>query len=586
MRGADLIVAMLLAYGVEVVFGLPGDTNVPLYDALREAQDRLRHVMARDERSAGYMADAYARLTGRPAVVEVPSGAGAMYVLPCVAEAHVSGVAMVVITSDTPLRGEGRGVITELDCARLFEPVTKGSWQVKAADRIPDMMRRAFRVATGGRPGAVHLAVPEDILTQVVHLDVVTLHAEEVCKAFPSHRTGPADAELGRLLACLKEARRPLFVVGGGVNRSGAGRNLRALAERLAIPVVTTITGQTALPDRHPLSIGVIGDNGFHPHANRAVEEADLLVYWGCRLGSVMTVGWTFPFPSRDRRIAQVDLDPEVLGDNAPDTLSVCGDARFVADRLLALAPEKDAPESDWVRRLNEWRAAFWDGAAEEMADDALPLRPQRVVQALGDRLNGPVTVLCDPGTPTPHMTRLLRLDDGASTLIIPRAFGGLGYALPAVVGAWIAAPGARPIGLFGDGSFGMNCGELETLVRLQTPAILVHFSNGCYGWIKALQRLHGHNATYSVDFTPLDASRIAAAFGLKAWRAIDVPSLEAALDEAFAFDGPCFLDVVVESIADVAPPVVSWLRRTGRDPLAIPAPRGPRLAVAGQINT
>ncbi len=579
MRGADLVVRMLMAYDVDVVFGIPGDTNVPLYDALREAQDGLRHVMARDERSAGYMADAYARLTNRPAVIEVPSGAGAMYALPCVAEANESSVPLIVITSDTPIKMEGRGVITELDCAKLFEPVTKASWLVKSAQRIPDTIRRAFRVATTGRPGAVHLALPEDVLADTVDLATVSLHVEEECKSYPAYRSGPSDDRIGLLLGAIKQAERPLFIAGGGVNRAAAGGLLLMVAERLGVPIVNTITGQTAIPDDHPLAVGVIGDNGFHPHANRAVEEADLLVYLGCRIGSVVTVGWTFPSPSRARRIMQVDIEPETLGNNTENVLSLAGDVGFVLERLAALCGTDRPHAPDWINRLNAWRAEFWRHAEQEMDNDTVPLKPQRVVKALASRLSGPFTILSDPGTPTPHMTRLLRLKNPASTFIIPRAYGGLGYALPAVLGAWLARPGIRPIGLFGDGSFGMCCGELETLARLQVPAVLIHFNNGCYGWIKALQRLHGHNATYSVDFLSLDASRIAEAFGLRAWRATDAESLDRALDEAFAFDGPAFVDVVVESIADVAPPVVSWLRRAGVDPLAIPPQGDVRLA-------
>jgi acetolactate synthase-1/2/3 large subunit len=575
MRGADLLVEMLIAYGVEVVFGVPGDTNVPLYDAMRAAQDRLRHLMVRDERSGGFMADAYARLSNRPAVMEVPSGAGAMYALPAVAEANGSSVPMILITSDTPVSMERRGVITELDCAKLFEAVTKASWQVKSARRIPDTIRRAFRVATSGRPGAVHLAIPEDVLQEVVDPASVSLYAEPECMRFPSFPPAANAADVEQLARLIAEAERPLFICGGGANRSGAGPILQAIAERTGVPVVTTITGQSAMPDDHPLAIGVIGDNGFHPHANRAVEEADLLVYLGCRVGSVATVGWTFPRRRPDRKVAQIDIDPEVLGDNNHNELSIHADVRLALEALDRCLVQGVIAAPEWAERINGWRAEFWQHVQEELNDESVPLRPQRVVKALNDSLPGPCTILSDPGTPTPHMTRLLRLADTDSVFIIPRAYGGLGYALPAVVGAWLAKPSARPVGLFGDGSFGMSMGELETLVRLDVPAVLVHFSNGCFGWIKALQRLHGHNATYSVDFRQLDAAAIARAFGIQSWHVRTVEELESAFAEAFASNGLAFIDVEVESIADVAPPVFSWLRRLGRDPLdLVPEPR------------
>ncbi|RDE08939.1 thiamine pyrophosphate-binding protein [Pelagibacterium lacus] len=580
MRGADILVEMLVRYEVDHIFGVPGDTNVPLYDAMRLAQDRIRHIMVRDERCGGFMADAYARLSNKPAVMEVPSGAGAMYVLPAVAEAHFSSVPMILITSDTPLRMEGQGVITELECAKLFEPVTKASWQVKSARKIPEMVRRAFRYATGGRPGAVHLVVPEDVLAETVAADAISLHAEAACTRFPSYPASPGEKDIDALIGLIAEARRPLFVAGGGASRSLAGKALQAVAEALGMPVVQTITGQSTLVDDHPLAIGVVGDNGFHPHANRAMEEADLIVYLGSKIGSVVTIGWTFPSDRVERKIVQIDIEATVLGNNTDNALSICADIRLALEALHDRLPQGLAVDPAWPAHLNAMRAEFWHKASAKMESDAVPLAPQRIVKALNDRLVGrPCSILSDPGTPTPHMTQLLRLVDPESSFIIPRAFGGLGYALPAVVGAYLARPHTRPIGLFGDGSFAMSMGELETLVRLDVPAILVHFSNGCFGWIKALQRLHGHNATYSVDFNRVDGAAIAEVFGARAFHVTTPDELDAAFDAAFAHDGLVFIDVEVESIADMAPPVYSWLKRMGRDPMQMGPTDGVSLA-------
>jgi len=178
MRGADVLVQMLINYGVDVLFGVPGDTNVPFYEALQRRQADVEHVMARDERSAGYMADAYARLTDKPGIFECPSGAGAMYSLPPLAESNASSVPVILLTIDLPLPGEGRGMITELDCARLFEPVTKMSVQIKSPEKLPEIVRRAFRVACSGTPGAVHLQIPEDMLLAEIDPGTISLHAE------------------------------------------------------------------------------------------------------------------------------------------------------------------------------------------------------------------------------------------------------------------------------------------------------------------------------------------------------------------------------------------------------------------------
>jgi len=575
MRGADVLVQMLINYGVDVLFGVPGDTNVPFYEALQRRMGDIEHVMARDERCAGYMADAYARLTDKPGIFECPSGAGAMYSLPPVAESNASSVPVILLTIDLPLPGEGRGMITELDCAKLFEPVTKMSVQVKSADKLPEIIRRAFRVACSGTPGAVHLQIPEDMLLAEIGPDTLSLHAEPECRTFPAFPMAPAPGKLDALFGLLESARKPLFVAGGGVNRSCAGSVLTDVAVRLNIPVVNTITGQGALPDEHRLAIGVIGDNGFHPHANRALEESDLVVFVGSRMGSVVTVGWTFPKTTLNKRVVQIDIDPERLANNYENLLSIAGDAQLVLRQMLEDAPADfdTSKHQDWVDHLNAYRSNFWSHAESVLSLDDVPLRPERVVREFNRRLEQhgkAVHILSDAGTPTPYMTRFLRIGDRRTRFVIPRAFGGLGSAIPAVVGAWYADKSRRPIGMFGDGSFNMAVGELETLVRKKVPALLMLFNNGCFGWIKGLHRLKGHDECFGVDFLPPRGQAIAQAFDLKAWTVETPEQLITALDEAFDHDGPCLMDIRVESLAERVPPVYSWLTRKKLDPLAL----------------
>ncbi|MER9469349.1 thiamine pyrophosphate-binding protein [Mesorhizobium sp. M0482] len=578
MRGADILVEMLIGYGVDVIFGVPGDTTVPFYEALQQREGQIRHVMARDERSAGYMADAYGRFTSKPGIFECPSGAGAMYSLPPVAESNSSSVPVILLTIDIPLPGEGRGVLTELDCARLFEPITKMSVQVKSPEKLPEIIRRAFRVACSGKPGAVHLQIPEDMLLAEVDEARISLHVEKDCVQFPAFPTLPSREKLDGLMSLLTETKRPLIVSGGGVNRSCAGSEVTALAEKLNVPVCTTMTGQGTMPDDHRLAIGVIGDNGFHPHANWALEHADFVLFVGSRMGSVVTIGWTFPKETLNKRVAQIDIDPEIMANNYENVISIPGDAKLVLKRLIELAPDQpDVTRTDaWVNELNALRSDFWKNAEILLSAESTPLRPERVVRCFNDALEAygrPAHIYSDAGTPTPHMTRFLKLRDRRTRFAIPRAFGGLGSALPATVGAWFADKQCRPIGMFGDGSFGMTVGELETLVRLQVPAILLLFNNGTFGWIKGLHRLNGHNQCFGVDFMPPRGQAIAEAFGVKAWTAKDSRELDAALANAFAYtEGPCLIDIHVESIADRVPPVYSWLSKRGRDPLSTTA--------------
>jgi len=575
MNGAELLARMLAAYDVKYVFGVPGDTNVSFYAALEEVGGAVRHILTRDERHAGYMADAYARVTNRPGVVEVPSGAGPMYALPALAEAHESAVPLILLSFDMPMSGEGRGIITQFaDQARLMEPVTKASIQIKSAQKIPETIRRAFRIATTGRPGAVNLVIFEDLLHEEVGPEEISLYAEEACKTFPAYAPPAPQRAVTELQQLLVSARRPLLIAGGGVNRAQGGPALTRLAERLRIPVVTTMTGQNSIADHHELSIGIVGDNGFHPHANRAMEEADLLVYLGSRIGSVITMGWTFPSPRPARKIVQVEIGPELLGNAGPNALNIHADARELLEQLNALPVQRPLQtDPKWVDTLNEWRRRFWEDAGAQLRaarERVGPLRPQVIMEALNRRLERPHLLFADPGTSTSYLNRFVRLSHPESRIIIPRAYGGLGYALPAVVGGWFARPDIRPIGLFGDGSFGMSLGELETIVRLKIPAILLNFNNSSFGWIKALQKSRGVRRTLSVDFSGQDAARIAEGFGLRAMAVRTVAELEAALDTAFAHAGPVFLDLIVESVAEVVPPVYTWLKQAGQDPLTV----------------
>jgi len=577
MITANALVKMLSEYGVEVIFGVPGDTNVALYQGLKSVEGAPRHVMCRDERSAVFMADCYARLSGKPGVAECPSGAGAMYALPGVAEANQSSVPVILLVNDIPQPAVGRGTLTELAVVDLFKPITKHAESLASSEKMPEVVRRAFRKATGGRPGAVVLNLPEDLLFAELPEGQVSLHVETQCSAAPAFRVRPELSTVLPAIQALMAAKRPLLVAGGGANRSHAGEAIVKLAERLQLPVVTTITGQGTIRDDHRLAIGIIGDNGFHPHALWAISRADTVIYVGCRMGSVATMHWQQPARDADITIIQVDLDPEIVANTYEIDHPLVGDARAVIEDLLDHVPADFEPgTAEWVTDINAKREEFWTALAPQLHEDSVPLRPERVFEALNRHLPAPCNVISDAGTPTPYSTRFLRLNDARSRLVIPRFFGGLGYAIPAVIGAYFANPTQRVVGLFGDGSLGMSAGELETLARLQVPAVLVHFNNACFGWIKALQRVVNakdpkfNDPTFSVDFGKYDMSRLAAVYGIRNWRIETAEQLEAALSEALTLKEPCFLDVAVESIADRIPPVFSWLKKVGADPEAV----------------
>ena len=376
-QGSYAVVAMLRHYGVEVIFGVPGDTSIPLYQALYDAQADIRHIMARDERSATFMADAYARLAHKPGFANAPAGPVPCIPVPGVAEANASSIPIILLTSDIPLAGEGKHTITELDTEKLFESITKWSSVVKSAEKIPETIRRAFRIAATGRPGTVHLALPQEALKGSLSGGEEVLFVEPECRTYPAYRTRGARRVLEQVTETLGGSERPVIIAGGGANHSQAGKALAELAEWLGAPVVTTISGQGIIPDDHPLAMGVIGDNGFHPHAHRTVEEGDVLLYAGCKMGSVSTINWTLPSRRPDRKIIQIDLNPEILGNNFENAISVAGDARLVLEDLCILAQKGRRREiSDWVKRINESREEFWREFEKEKDAPGGPIKP------------------------------------------------------------------------------------------------------------------------------------------------------------------------------------------------------------------
>jgi len=566
VRGSDILVQMLIAYDVEYVFGVAGDTSVRLYDSLYHHRDHITHVLARDERSASFMADAYARLAYKPGVCESPSGAGALYTVPGVAEANASSVPVIALTSGIDLASEGKGTITELDHHVLYQSITKWSHFIKRYDKIPGTMRRAFRIATSGRPGAVHIAFPQEVMNSEVPDGERDIYAEDGCKHYPTYRARAEQSLVDRAADLLLAARRPVIIAGGGVINARAWVELQAIAELTGAPVGTTITGKGSIPEDHPLAIGIVGDNGYRDYANEMVAEADLIFYIGCKTGSVTTIKWTLPDPREAPTIIHLDIDGQLVGNNYRTEVGLVGDAQVILTDVLAALHARAAGDgrggrSEAAGRIAAARQAWWQEAEAASTSDQVPLKPHRVMAALQKVLPPDAIVIADAGTPTPYVCAYYEVHRPGRQVIIPRAYGGLGYAIPAVVGAKLARPEQPVIGLCGDGSFNMSAGELETLARLDLPVVLLNFSNSCFGWIKAIQSIQLGGRYQSVDFSTVDHAAVARAFGLHGVRVERAAELEGAIAEALASGRPTLIDLPSESEEKDIPPVYSWRR-------------------------
>ena len=558
ITGGEAFVRMLQLHGVKHIFGLCGDTSLPFYDAMYRLDHGMQHVLTRDERSAAYMADGYARVAGCAGVCEGPSGGGATYILPGVVEANESSVPLLCFTSDISVTARGRYALTELDQQALFRPLTKWNTVLDAGADIPRVLRTAFKQMTSGRPGAVHIGLPYDVQKQMV--DDADIWGDASLNRCPSRRACADRAAIAEAARLLLAAERVLFIVGGGVVISGAEQELIACAERLGAAVATTISGQGSIGDAHALALGVVGSNGGTLPTRAVVQAADLVVFVSCRAGSVTTERWRYPAPGKTK-VIQLDIDAAVIGANYPVEVGLVGDAKLT---LAALREELDATGAharNWAREAVAAAKREKFSAFELLAAaDERPIRPERVVAELNRLLPRDAVLVADPGTPCPYFSAYFRNDSTGRHFISNRAHGALGYSMAAAAGAHFGRPGAKIAAVMGDGSFGFTVGELETICRLKIPLAMVVISNASYGWIKAGQKSGFGERYFSVDFARTDHAAVASAFGVRSYRVEDPAKLGETLKRALEANEPVLVDVLCQPLQEARAPVSEWI--------------------------
>jgi acetolactate synthase-1/2/3 large subunit len=555
ITGAEAVVGMLKAHGVEILFGLCGDTSLPLYDALARLPHGMRHILTRDERSAAYMADGYARVAGKVGVCEGPSGGGVTYILPGLAEANESSVPVLCINTDISVSSRGRYTLTELDQGGLVRPVTKWNAVLDRSQDIPRIFRAAFNQMTTGRPGVAHIALPFDV--QNGSVDRTDVWADASLNQYPARRVTPDPTCVERAANLLRDASRPVFLCGGGVVISGAEQELVDLAERLSAPVATTISGKSSIIEEHPLAVGVVGSNGGTPETRAIVDQADLIVFVGCRAGSVTTERWRHPAPG-SAQVIHLDVDPQVLGANYRVDVPLVGDAKLGLAALNAALSNINRPLAGSI--IQQARKQKFDKFHALARSDDKPIKPERVVAEVTDALDPDAIVVVDAGTPCPYFSAYYPVRGTGRRFFSNRAHGALGYSLSAAIGAHFARPQVKCVAVMGDGSFGFTCGELETVVRHGLPITFIVMSNGTYGWIKAGQKSAYGARYFAVDFDITDNAAVAAAFGVKSWRVTEPNELGKVLKEALAHAGPALVDIICQPLHEAKAPVSEWI--------------------------
>ncbi|HET7246970.1 MAG TPA: thiamine pyrophosphate-binding protein [Streptosporangiaceae bacterium] len=546
-HGGALLADLLVEHGVRHVFGVPGGQTLALYDAILDLPG-LRHVLVRDERSAAYAADAYARVTGRAGVCDATVGPGAAKLPSGLGEALGASVPVVALVSDLPARlapHRYRSAASQaLDQAALLAAVTKWHVTVPDAVTLPALVRQAFREATTGRPGPVALFLPQDVLDGPAP-DYVALPPSRF-GSFPAFRPGPDPDDVAAAVAVLRDAQRPFVLAGGGVLHSGAGTELTALAEALSAAVGTTLSGKGAIAENHPLSVGVTGSMGTAAAA-AALAEADVVLLAGTKAGSGPTFGWTLPAPGQ--AVVQLDLDPAELGRAFPVAAAVLADARPGLRGLLTALDEVGgaADRAAWRSRIAELAASWRAERDAERASDAVPIAPQRVLAEIEAVLGADDILICDASLASGWGGGYLEQRRAGRQVLCPRGQAGLGYALPAAIGVATARPEGRTVVLAGDGAMGYAAGELATVTELGLPVTVIVLNNRSLGWIRWYRRINFGRGWEGEDFSDVPFADVARAFGLAGMRVAEPARLAAALRTACSAPGPALLDVVTE---------------------------------------
>ncbi|QSA97190.1 acetolactate synthase large subunit [Methylococcus sp. EFPC2] len=540
LNGAQLTVRLLERQGVRVVAGIPGGANLPIYDALSRS-GQIRHVLARHEQGAGFIAQGMARASGEPAVCLASSGPGATNLLTAIADAKLDSVPLVAITGQVPLGMMGTDAFQEVDTYGLTIPITKHNFLVRSAEELLTVIPQAFRVAASGRPGPVLIDIPKDVQT-----DLVTVGSWPE-PAHPDPLPSVDIAQVEQAAALIAAAERPILYLGGGVIQSGAAQPAVALAEKAALPTVMTLMALGAMPADHPLSLGMLGMHAAR-FTNLALDECDLLVTLGARFDDRATGKLAQFCPQA--KVVHVDIDPSELGKLKTAQVGIAGDVGAVLRDLLPRVPAQ--AHADWLDRIARLKREF-PLATPDMND---PRSHYGLIRAVAGCLDEEAIIVTDVGQHQmwvaqtyPFRQPRLWLTSGG--------LGTMGFGLPAAIGAALAAPEKTVVCFSGDGSLLMNVQELATAVEEQADVKIVLMNNRALGMVHQQQSLFYGRRIYASRFhSGPDFVRIAEGFGMHGLDLDTADNVEDSLRDALNARGPCLIHAGIDLRQQVLPMV------------------------------
>ena len=543
MTGARFIAETLKAYGVTTVFWM----SAILKDGLREMERLgIRRVLCHTEKAAAYMADGYARASRRPGIA-MSQSVGAANLAAGLQDAYLALSPVIAITGRQAPSNRYRNAYQEIEHWQLYEPVTKYNAYVDTVEQLPQALRQAFREATSGAPRPVHLELSgfqgSDVAEAEAALEVI---AEEPFMQYPAFRPQPETARVGQAARLLARAERPVLVAGGGAVASQAGAEIVQLAERMSIPVATSLNGKEVIPDSHPLSVGVVGTYSRWC-ANQVVREADLVLFVGSHTGDQVTDVWTAP--EMGVPVVQIDVEPSELGRSYPNQVALLGDAKLTVARLLE-ALEPVGSERKFAARARELASRWREEYKPLLTSDATPVRPERICKEISEVLPSDGILVSDTGYATGWTGTMVSLTHPGQRYL--RCAGSLGWGFPAALGVKCAFP-ERPVFCFtGDGGFWYHLSELETAVRAGINTVTVVNNNRSLNQDKpGVDRVYRGNTAGTPEelwmFRDVNFARLAEGLDCFGVRVTRPDQIRPALDQALASGRPAVVDVATD---------------------------------------
>ncbi|RMF29607.1 MAG: biosynthetic-type acetolactate synthase large subunit [Candidatus Nitrosothermus koennekii] len=543
LSGAKAFIKALEEQGVNIVFGMPGGANLPLYDELYASN--IRHVLVRHEQSGAHMADGYARVKRKAGVCFATSGPGATNLVTGIGTAYMDSIPMIAVTGQVPRAMIGRDAFQECDIVGICTSITKYCFQPYSAKEVPEIVKKAFYLAESGRPAPVLIDLPKDVQQEVDDVefpDIVKI------RGYNPH-VDPDLEQVGKAVELLLKAERPIIMAGGGVNIAGAFHELQTLAEMLMIPVATTFKGKGAFPENHPLALGPIGMHG-HAEANKLIIEADVLLAIGARF-SDRSVGRFDEF-GKGMKIIHIDIDPAEIGKNKKADVPIVGDVRASLRALIKMLTNKivKKEETPWLKKVNETREYY----KEILKDHSGEITAKKALKKLREVLPAESIVTTEVGQC--QMWASLHFD-----VIHPGSFfsstglGTMGFGFPASIGAKAARPDLPVVDIAGDGSFNMTENSLAVSVTEDFPVIVFLMNNASLGMVAQWQRMFYNRRMIGIDLKKVpDFVKLAEAYGAQGIRVQNMQELENAISVGLKSDVTTVIDIPIDPEENVLP--------------------------------